>query len=124
MTLEQQVTSLELSNRLKELSVKQVSYFKWVLRRGTWSVWDEGMRSEYETGIEKEYSAAFTVAELGEMLPPERSSFMDENSGKWKMYIHSVMTGSVSKIIAERTEAHARAKMLVYLLENKLITLP
>ena len=70
MTLEQQVCSLELAKRLKELGVQQESYFNWILNANdNWLVWDDTMRSDYETGREKDAISAFTVAELGEMLP-------------------------------------------------------
>lgn len=64
MKLEQQVTSLEISKRLKELGVKQESYFIWV---------EEGWRhipflSDRNHGYVGSCSA-FTSSELGEMLP-------------------------------------------------------
>jgi len=72
MKLEDQVCSLELAKRLKELGVKQESYFYWisdedenfVVPTGTY---DWGDWPGYEK-FEPKYSA-FTVAELGEMLP-------------------------------------------------------
>jgi hypothetical protein len=73
--------------------------------------------------------SAFTVAELGEML----------RGGNWQVYKPFLAgddswmfqyrwregKGSKKKheTITAGTEADARAKMLVYLLENKLITL-
>lgn len=146
MDLENQVCNFELSKRLKELRVKQESLFWWV---------DDG--KEYPevryqkpgdtTGL-KLYSA-FTVAEMGEMLP----SVIDlgNRTGKemywlqlhkygekpfwerpiWGIYYETPpdKDGVTDRIpdptIEADTEADARAKMLIhliYLLENNLIS--
>lgn len=123
MKLEQQVTSLELSKRLRELGVKQESYFTWI---------DLGMQRGCELsigGFDKDDVSAFTVAELGEMLP---SSIMREQTvyglacckhdEEWEILYDNTAIG-ILKIEMADTEAEARGKMLVYLLENKLITL-
>lgn len=111
MTLDQQVCSLELAKRLKELGVKQVSCFKWVHKSLLPDVWVLGKRG-------KENVAAFTVAELGEMLPSMTISYFREIYD-WHCKTH--MTDYV--VNEEHTEADARAKMLIYLLDNKFITL-
>jgi len=143
MELEKQVTSLELSIRLKELGVKQESLFWWLFIRDTKNVnfkeyKDNDFTSEgsvyygrqaesYKRSYEDawEYSA-FTVAELGEMLPACTDTHYfkhqkGKEDGRWRIY--SVRNGeAISNYwIEDDTEANARAKMLVYLLENKLI---
>jgi hypothetical protein len=64
MNIEQQVCSLDLAKQLKELRVKQESCFIWVV---------EGLPSRSFVSDRKHgyvgACAAFTVAELGEMLP-------------------------------------------------------
>lgn len=119
MKLEQQVCSLPLAQRLKELGVKQESYFRWV---GD-SVWSEDQLSEYETfRTPKERYSAFTVAELGEMLP--RYTFTRRTHKLVpERWICINDAGLPEKEAFANTEADARAKMLIYLLENKLITL-
>ncbi len=124
MELEKQVVSLELARRLKELGVRQQSVF----------YWDEGNgvedRLEYSPGTPLlELVSAFTVAELGEMLPGEieqaeqsywfTSERMLDNS--WGVGFRMNGTRDISFVQDATTEADARAKMLVYLLENKLI---
>lgn len=125
MELKDQVCSLESSKRLKELGVKQESLFWWVdfinnacttkdgkgfeSHRFQCLYNDDGiyeMEDKVYLEIKGKYSA-FTVAELGEMLRecPQLN---------W-CYLY---TGD---LIFQPTEAEARAKMLIYLLENKLI---
>lgn len=69
MKLEQQVTSLELSKKLKELGFEQNGYFSWLecdaRSGGGWYVW----QTDYDHMIELPDCSAYTVAELGKMLP-------------------------------------------------------
>lgn len=58
--------------------------------------------------------SAFTVAELGEMLPGNIQSIRE--NGEWLVYEPSKLPGHKAT-----TEADARALMAIYLLENKLI---
>jgi hypothetical protein len=122
MKLEQQVCSLELSKRLKELGVKQESLFVWRLAMDDkWHLED----TERVYSSKREKCSAFTVAELGEMLPSNVNIFKKNrqlrshrNSMFWVVdYLPSdeyiVKTG--------KNEADARAKMLIYLIENKLM---
>ncbi len=151
MKLEQQVTSLEISKRLKELRVKQESLYKWAdftnhctvcsekdceCQKGKYHskqfqvLYDNRLFGEIE---ERDYIeilnvySAFTVAELGEMLPKmvrlngecDWWSQKCWDSEKWQaQYRYDINTKQVAN-----TEADARGKMLIYLLENKLITL-
>jgi hypothetical protein len=115
MKLEQQVTSLELSKKLKELGVKQESFFYWALRQDVSWICAQG--KGWSDSV-----SAFTVAELGEMLPEEYvlPYRMDSDNGRWRCY---PIEDDEDLFLAEADiEADARAKMLVYLLENKLIT--
>lgn len=110
MKLEQQVCSPELAKKLKELRVKQISHFVWSKKidHEDWTlgtVWNGAMYEEY---------SAFTVAELGELLGDRMQSGYNEGRGyfcNWK---------DAEQQWAE-TEADVRAKMLVYLLENKFL---
>lgn len=111
MTLQQQVTSKLLSKKLEKLGVHQESIWSWIKR-------DDG---SYGLGMSEygpEDYCAFTVAELGEMLKdfPYIHSFYDTNGSGW-----AVMSYEDYRVQGVKTEANARAKMLIYLLENKLI---
>ncbi|HEY0140384.1 MAG TPA: hypothetical protein VGF48_05775 [Thermoanaerobaculia bacterium] len=134
LPLEKQVCSPDRAKRLKELGVKQESLF-------VWSAWSDHAPAEHtdchelhwevtpkhEGSLGERYSA-FTVAELGEMLP---KSFRDEQRIKWFVAFHWSPVGArVSyenadeielHALVEATEADARAKMLIYLIENNLL---
>ncbi len=129
MKIEQQVTSLELSKRLQKLEVKQESLFYW------WSL----LKNEYILKIKEElfsktelfaavgscYSA-FTASELLEMLPV----FIQ---GYNQLTIQKCNNGFETFYSCSRTElgfdskdeclTNSLAKMLIYLLENKLMEL-
>lgn len=130
MTLENQVVSLELSKKLKELGVRQESLFFRVktLAADGWfyRMWNEKMLAEVES------VSAFTVAELGEMLPFELGSrflsIHEDVRGGWDIYYEKNSLGAIVSILQMEviwgdTLADALAKMLIYLLENNLITI-
>ncbi len=84
MELENQVVSLDLAKRLKELKVKQESLFYWSTR-----TFEPGLtgpnpitalilgteinQSQYHKVTDEIIASAFTVAELGEILPVANS---------------------------------------------------
>lgn len=129
MILENQVVSLELAKKLKELGFKQESLFWW--QKFSLSNKPKVFLGQCETlnGL-KEYSiSAYTVAELGEMLPRSisdkgrcyflRSKPEFENNGWACQYTTS--TGLTLHFEEAPIEADARAKMLIYLKENNLL---
>lgn len=127
--IEWQVTSIELSKKLKELGVPQKSLFVWcknrIIQRN-----EEGFcfgplsgppskNSCYKNG----HYSAFTSSELGEML-------------KCDLFIHgywlqkrdcfdlNAESADRQEIIWEEratTEVDVRAKMLIYLIKNNLL---
>lgn len=125
MKLKRQVCSRGPSEKLRELGVKQESYFYWEIGKG-----ETNVAAYYfpQLPVSEFYVSAFTVAELGEMLP---EYIKTEKWGIINIRITHVLNWHVSyysgdeKILVtgDFTEADARAKMLVYLLENKLITI-
>lgn len=135
MELSKQVTNLELSERLRELGVPQDSLFYWV--NG-----DEGFdwvcvySDGYEWNEWPEYSkysakaSAYTVAELGELLPQcfvtqRRSNGEWECGQNYTKQLDGLGTkfnfASIPTVFFEQTEVNARAKMLIWLIENKYI---
>jgi hypothetical protein len=153
MELENQVCSLELAKKIKELGVKQESIFNW----GCYEPLDRKARERggyrwrlsfglhtpedcYALTEEVFLYSAFTVAELGEVLPVKLGRQSDYNltciqlHDRWNcghyfaIYVHK---GDYDRreprgmgwlfMETADTEADARAKMLIYLLENKLV---
>ena len=117
--MENQVCSLDLARKLKELGVKQESLFYY---QGQQKEFDKGFGYILELGKVLNWKgavflSAFTVAELGEMIYPIFFSGISKRSdGTW---------GIESEHYEVRTtEADARAKVLIYLIENKLISTP
>lgn len=138
MTLEQQVTSLDLSKRLKELGVKQESVCWWCERYQLIEKEKKHIGVRFNTNPdfsgtyysyhhEQDICSAFTVAELGELLLSQIVNYeYRTREGKYRVWWYgspkSMIEQQMHHIDAD-TEADARAKMLCYLLENKLITI-
>jgi hypothetical protein len=145
MKLEHQVCNLELARQLKELQVKQESEYEW-----EWE-WDKaqkhkptlktsGVRGCRRCGavingiplpsIYADKCAAFSVAELGEMLPVVIKRTEAGQGRNIRIRFDGPRTISYEeehnyrklKPVKGLTEADARAKMLIHLIENKLLT--
>jgi hypothetical protein len=118
MKLEQQVCSRELAEKLKKLGVKQESLFRWVeliaesIGKSSWNI-----RQSHNPEPNKNSLSAFTVAELGEML----TYFHTEKTDKHGFYEYVVELTDAYERFVDVSEADARAKMLIYLIENSLI---
>lgn len=118
MNLENQVCLLQQAKRLKDLGVKQDSLF-YHTNSDNWGVMPK--RSIDFTGNP---FSAFTVAELGMMLPNAFDTMaisVSQNVRGWAAYDdngNDVFKDEVNF----STEAEARAAMLIYLLENNLVT--
>jgi len=131
MELKNQVVSLELAKKLKELGVEQEIvdgsfYFagEKILRLFCWS--GEGEDKPYG-----DYVKAHNVAELGEMLQTFHND-LDGSIRNWELgtvkfgdahwvaWINHPKTRKIEQIEVD-TEADARAKILIYLIENNLI---
>ena len=141
MKLENQVVNLELSKKLKELGVKQESLFYWCERTVTGSKTYKEFFLQEKIYVEPypNIISAFTVAELGEMLPNtirknEKDYFLNcyfsplssDGGTDFEVSYESGDDKTLAYISNEpndmiESEANARAKMLIYLLENKLL---
>lgn len=121
LPIQNQVTNLEISQKLKELKVKQDSYF----------VWAEGLNFKDESGwwIRPSHSkngdndnnpfaiSAYTSAELGEIIKTVSSETLNKLPDE---FLPSQSDKDVARCIFD---ANYWGKMLIYLLENNLITL-
>ena len=115
MKLEQQVCSPSLAKKLKALGVQQDSYLYW----GQYSTTEWRIVNPLWRATDKNSNdvSAFTVAELGEMLPSMTISY-HKAIGEWTC---KTMNEKVPEITMEMTEADARAQMLIYLIKHKII---
>lgn len=123
MKLEDQITSLELSKKLKNLGVEQESLFYWQLfNNGADLTYSGSYEGNSLNQLKATSISAFTVAELGEMLKLDEIEIRTERgvSGDW--YLSMEAGGGGVQFVAN-TEVNARAKMLIYLIENKLFSL-
>lgn len=123
LPLEKQLTSLDVSRELRNLGVPQESLFYW-------SEWHFHRPNEVPRIIHKSDTrgnktklwSAFTVAELGVMLPEGRFSYRIGTS-----WFNGVATKKglvfqrIAVAVAQETEADAQGKMLIYLIKNNLI---
>ena len=134
MKIEDQVCSLELAKKLKELGVKQESLFYW----SKLSIQNE-YNLELRTNIFNQeiifadctdYISAFSVGELGEFLPKElrinNMSYyytqMTDITGKiWICFYRNSLCELKDAEGTDEIEVNARAKILIYLIENNLI---
>lgn len=121
MTLQQQVISLEIAQKLRELVVKQESLFYWTYCP------KEHMDIEWVNVLTygrnnylPETVSAFTVAELGEMFSKEGEMEYPKYNARINKWERELLKGGW---ISCDTEANSRGKMLIYLLENDLIKL-
>ncbi len=115
MEIENQVCNLELAKKLKELGFKQDSLWWWDKEKN--GLLPHGYFGLTVKENPKRYISAFTVTELGEMLPMGYAS--------WHKYYDKddwvCESGDENHHQLAKTEADCRAKMLIYLIENKKI---
>lgn len=116
MKLQDQLITLEQAKRLVELGVNTHSIFMICVAL------DGFVITSRETGVHleaSEYFPAYTVAELGVMLPTAYDS-MRLHEG-WRVYDEDGNDGT-GKDEVFKTEAQARGALLIHLLETGIIT--
>ena len=138
LKLQKQVTSLELSERLKELGIKQESLFYWVSMKFKGADISSGtekcepyLRYGHGGWVSDVCVSAFTSTELGEWLP----QYLKEDSSKGISFAVETDGLSIRKrydgigwVIGYRHrqevalhEPEARGLMAEYLIKNKLV---
>lgn len=120
MTLENQVVSLDLAKKLKELGVKQNSLFHWYISTGGTEIsyYEQSyFERSYGVTVLESYSA-FTVAELAGMVTP----FMDSDgfSGIAHKDVPKHLQLDDKNMFATLYSPDYLAELLIYLLENNL----
>jgi hypothetical protein len=116
INIEKQVASLELCKKLKEIGVDQDGYFCWFKQKHHTIVWQLSEFWMIENEEKFDIISAFTVPELGELLGNNVASGKDFGGG---LFCGCVKTDDWIVFDGD-TEANARAKMLIYILENNL----
>ena len=140
MKIEDQVVSLELAKELKELGVKQDSVWVWIKAPCRDSGYECSL--SWLSNLYVEHYLAFTVAELGKMLPSGFYSYYDVFDGwtccsPWgfcdipapnnRMHSSDTLWGPCAPARQRRywkeakTEVDARAKMWIYLKREGLL---
>jgi hypothetical protein len=117
MFLEQQVCSLELAKRLKELGVEQSSLYYWVSQKSdddcilsTETQFIYGDAPDFSMAPYPVVYSAFTVAELGELLLPNHYS-VKQNVAHERKWYSTNDDGYISS--NQKTEADCRALLLI-----------
>lgn len=126
MNLSEHCVSLELATRLKALGVKQDSYFYWHNLDTSYPTLMDRHQETYRSG--DFMISAFTVAELGEMLPATITSMLNERKQSLVIYkdyflkwdIAYQENNSFYPIFVNDSLSDAMALMLIYLLEQGL----
>ena len=121
MKLENQVTNVELSNKLHELGVTEPSLF---FRDSTKSK-EEDIEFWGKPDYCPDNVACYTTAELGELLPNGIDYIITTTkcANRWLCRCEHIK-GAFREILHDEwdeTEANARAKCLIYLIENNLL---
>lgn len=144
MKLENQVCSPKLSKKLAKLGVKQDSAFYWwtintpketiLAIRSSNSIKDI-RNTGYRTTMghkSDEYVSAFTVAELGELLPSQFDNTLPsfpwlvctkDKTEEWEVGYCKHAEGFTDGFSSNKNEADARAGLLIFLLERNFIKL-
>jgi hypothetical protein len=148
MMPEQEVVSLDLSKKLKELGAPQESQLYWEIPRdqrrihnGAIPLVNELPGKENVRNRFFDYYSAFTAAELRELLPPSIPLYKDSldsadlritreyNSStktinEWCCWYQRPDNGSaLIEQFGGSSMTDALAKMLIYLLENRLLAI-
>jgi len=145
MKQEDQLTNREIAKKLCDLGVKQGSLCYWIDKLESNYEWDDwyivseskkdSLIEEYESSKESlNFYSAYTVAELGVLLPgyivhkvKNYRLQIQKWCNRWQIYYECTDQENLGEYLndflqlQEDTEANARGKMLIYLLENKLI---
>ena len=125
MKLQDQVCTLEQAKKLKQLGLSSQSIAQW---RDFDDLKDSRVKPEVKTEILRPSDSsvmqvypAYTVAELGEPLHAFGDYWSIMQNLKSKQYIFRLSFGLNVYQGSRKTEAEARAAVLIYLLENNLI---
>jgi len=131
MKLEKQACSLELAKKLDKLDIDRDGYAgfywcEWASNEPTLEFVKGRNDFVFHTGGCLERYIAFTSSELGEMIPGNFSGCYTKMQkgfmgNRWYCTLETMDKHEFKKQFEAKTEADARAKMLIYLIENDLL---
>ena len=136
MELSQQVVSLEIARRLKELGVPQKSLFYWARSGEHFCQTDKVEAGEASIVSEKPpydfpfecLGSAFSCSELGEILPKgiehsgkQMSLHIRKFLERWQVNYRSTVSSDNAIVFDATTEADARGAMLIHLIEVGIV---
>ena len=116
MKIEKQVCSLNQSNKLKELGIKQKTHFYWFKSWKDEFVLVDAEHSSAPKDKPNETTSAFTMSELGAMLNVTIDGVLPEKYNKKEVNAWFALNAKYYQ-----TEADLRAGILIYLLETGLL---
>lgn len=121
MSLKWQLSNLELSRKLKILGIKQQSAFYYIHSSSLGKKWRIAAAGTFVKNYHEEHIAAFTVAELGKLLPDGFATYRTPD-GKWRLGWNPTLTLSLKEFKSGcDTEANARSTMLIYLVREGIV---
>jgi len=120
MKIENQVCTPEQGKKLTALGVTAEPLYWHVIDIDPLTPMDIIQKWQHSNFDQCEKYPAYTVAELGVMMPEYYETHKGPISDTW--YCGILEAGDGDYFSIEKTEAAARASMLIYLLENHLTT--
>jgi len=123
MNIDDQIVSLELAKKLKELGIEQDSLWRWCIHNnGVVGCYAGISRKVHSLSEVKEEYSAFTVAELGEILTNIHgrwsSGTLNEPDTDDRYICEWYDRYGVEYWKCGKTEAEARAKAIIWLKEK------
>jgi hypothetical protein len=134
--LEEQVCTIDFAKQLRDLGVNKESLFNFCDEEDCPETYPNNDGYCPSCMLAGQIIHAYTVAELGAMLPralmagaTKERRYLNISSGqptleKWYVYYDAYKMNDYRIGAESDTEADARAKMLIYLLGNKLMSMP
>jgi len=110
--------SKENGQRLAELGVKVESYFSWYHDGKSLFIADTDTSMDFMLDIAC-IAPAYTACEFGEMLPDEIFTYRDKDGWNCESPVYENIDDQLK---LSKTEADAKALMLIWLLEQNYIT--
>jgi hypothetical protein len=124
--IRKQVVSLKIARRLQQIGVPQRSLFIWECVNSDWRPAMQSIRTcNIEERTENRFSA-FMASELGALLPSDIAVFKQRTGGHWQCIAAGpdIIGPNETASVYANTMPDALAKMLIQIVENRVVRLP